>query len=405
MKSSRTIILGAGQAGVQVAVSLRQGGYTGEVIVVGKEPHVPYQRPPLSKQVLKQEWAAERCQLHHLEFYQQHQIELLLGVSATGLDTAASRVHLDDGSQWTYDHLVVCTGSRLNRLPVSGADLPGVHYLRTIDDALELTACLRPAARLAIIGGGYIGLEVAAAARSLGCAVTVIEALDQVMKRSALPPIAQTLRQRHERAGVRFLLERKVQSIVGHDRVEGVALDEGGSIAVDRVMVGVGVRPDLRWLQGSELETARGIRVDGNCRTNVANIFAAGDVAELRHPLLDGWQVLESVQNAVSQGKIVASSIVGQAQTYTETPWFWSEQYDCRLQMAGIPRAGDRQVMRGHPATGGLSVFSLSGHRLNAVQSINAPRDYMVGRELIGRQTEIDDKLLGDAQTNLKDLL
>ena len=403
--SERTIILGAGQAGVQVAVSLRQGGYVGEIVMVGAEPHVPYQRPPLSKQILKKEWAAERCQLRHLEFYQEHEIELLLGVTATGLDTTVSRVTLDDGSAWAYDHLVICTGSRLNRLPVPGAELPGVHYLRTVDDALALSGYLNPEARLVVIGGGYIGLEVAAAARGVGCDVVVIEALDQVMKRSALPQAAHYLHQRHEREGVRFMMNSRVRSLTGTSRIEGVMLEDGSVVAADVVMVGVGVTPDLRWLAGSALDTGRGIRVDGHCRTNLPNMLAAGDVAELRHPLLDGWQVLESVQNAVSQGKIAASTILGTMQPYTETPWFWSEQYDCRLQMAGIPRAGDRTVMRDNPDTGGLSIFSLAGPHMHAVQSINSPRDYMVGRQLISNRTEIDDHFLSDAHSNLKDLL
>ena len=386
-------------------MSLRQGGFAGEVILVGKEPHVPYQRPPLSKQVLKKEWAAERCQLRHLEFYAEHDIDLLLGVAAVRVDPASNTVWLGDGSEWRYSQLAICTGSRLNRLEVSGARLPGVCYLRTIDDSLGLVAQLKGGKRVVIVGGGYIGLEVAAAARQLGCEVTVVEALEQVMKRSAQPEVAAALRQRHEQEGVHFLMGRKLNSIRGQERAEAVELDGGDTVAADVVMVGVGVRPDLRWIEGSGIGTNRGIRVDDRCRSSVENVFAAGDVAESRHPLLPDWHILESVQNAVSQGKVVAANMLGKDEAYTDVPWFWSEQYDCRLQMAGIPRAEDRQVRRENSDTGGFSLFSLSGSRLNAVQSLNSPRDYMVGRQMIAHRTEVAAEQLANQNTNLKDLL
>ena len=401
----RTVIVGSGQAGIQTAISLRQGGYQGEIILAGREPHVPYQRPPLSKQVLKKEWAAERCQLRHLEFYEQHDIDLLLGVSAKSLDTANNTVKMDDGTEWKYSSLAICSGSRLNRLTVPGSDLPGVHYLRTVDDALSLSSRLQAGVRVAVIGGGYIGLEVAAAARGLGCEVTVIEALGQVMQRSALPEIAAMLYQRHAEAGVEFLMNCRVAVLQGESAVHGVELESGETVPADVVMVGVGVRPDLRWLEGSGLETNRGIRVDTACRSSVENVFAAGDVAELRHHLLDGWHVLESVQNAVSQGKVVAGNILEKAECYTDVPWFWSEQYDCKLQMAGIPRVEDVHVRRPNPDTGGISIFSMSGTRLNAVQSINSPRDYMVGRQLITHQADVDVEHLKDSGFNLKELI
>ncbi|MEJ8567370.1 NAD(P)/FAD-dependent oxidoreductase [Elongatibacter sediminis] len=403
--SKRIMIVGTGQAGVQVAVSLRQGGFDEEIVMVGAETHVPYQRPPLSKQVLKKEWAAERCQLRHLEFYQDHDIELLQGTRATRLDTGGSNLELDDGSVWHYDALALCTGSRLNRLNMDGGDLPEVRYLRTVDDALDLSGRLQPDSRLVVIGGGYIGLEVAAAARGLGADVTVIEALDQVMQRSALPEIAAFLRRRHEDAGVSFVMGARVSHIVGDGRVEAVELEDGRQIPADVVMVGVGVRPDLRLVEGSGVETARGVRVDGGCRTNVENVFAAGDVAESAHPLLDGWHVLESVQNAVSQGKIVAANMLGRDETYSEVPWFWSEQYDSRLQMAGIPRTSDRHVFRANPDTGGMSVFCVAGDYVSAVQCIDSPRDYMVGRQLISNRTTVQDAPLADHHFNLKELL
>lgn len=401
----RVVILGAGQAGAQVAISLRQGGYSGEVVMVGREPHLPYQRPPLSKQVLKREWSAERCHLRHLEYYQQHDVELRLARSAVRLDAGVSRVELDDGSSFDYGALAICTGACLNRLSLPGGDLAGVHYLRTVDDSLELAGRLETGARLAVIGAGYIGMEVAASARARGCEVDVIEAMDQVMKRSALPQVARFLQRRHEAEGVRIHLGRKVVRLTGSGAVNGVELDDGRVLDADSVMIGIGVRPDIDWLAGSGVETGRGLRVDETCRTSLDRVYAAGDVAELRHPLLDGWQVLESVQNAVSQGKVVASAILGDGLVYEETPWFWSEQYDCRLQMAGVPRAGDSLVARHNAETGGLSQFSVDGRVLHAVQSIHAPRDYMIGRQLIARRTPVSVAQLEDPQFNLKDLL
>jgi len=403
--SDRALIIGSGQAGVQVALSLRQGGWDGEIVIVGEERHVPYQRPPLSKQVLKKEWAAERCQLRHLKFFDEHDIEMLLGVRATQLDTHARGVLLDNGDEWKYDALAICTGSRLNRLGVEGEGLPGVCYLRTIDDALVLASQLHAGVRVVVIGGGYIGLEVAAAARGLGCEVQVIEALDQLMMRSALPEIARLLQRRHEEEGVRFHMATKVVGLSGKHRVDGVELDDGRRIAAEVVMIGVGVRPELGWLEGSGIEMNRGVRVDESCRSNVPDIFAAGDVTELRHPLLEGWQVLESVQNAVSQGKIVAAGILGREDAYAEAPWFWSEQYDCRLQMAGIPRKEDRQVSRANEDTGGVSVFSVSGGRLNAIQCINSPRDYMMGRQIITHRVKVSEEMLADRKYSLKELL
>ncbi|MGK2924443.1 MAG: NAD(P)/FAD-dependent oxidoreductase, partial [Lysobacterales bacterium] len=307
----RVVILGAGQAGAQVAISLRQGGYSGEVVMVGREPHLPYQRPPLSKQVLKREWSAERCHLRQLEYYHQHDVKLRLGRSAVRLDAGAARLELDDGSRLDYGALAICTGASLNRLPVPGSELAGVYYLRTIDDSLELAGRLEAGVRLAVIGAGYIGMEVAASARARGCEVDVIEAVDQVMKRSALAEVARFLQRRHEAEGVRIHLGRTVVKLTGNGEVSGVELDDGRVLDADCVMIGIGVRPDIDWLDGSGVETGRGLRVDETCRTSLGDVYAGGDVAELRHPLLDGWQVLESVQNAVSQGKIVASAILG----------------------------------------------------------------------------------------------
>ena len=400
--NNRVVIVGAGQAGLQVAISLRQGGFQGDIMLLGKEVHLPYQRPPLSKQVLTGEWPADRCLLRHAEFFAGHAIDFRPSTTVVALDTEAMRVVTGQGETFSYQHLAICTGARLNRIELPGSGLPGVHYLRTLDEALALRGMLQAGRRLVVAGGGYIGLEVAASARSLGCEVDVVEPLDQLMKRSALAPVADFLQRRHEAAGVRIHFGRMLTGIHGQDAVSAVRLDDGQTIAADLVLKGIGVRPDLRWLEDSGVATGRGVHVDAQCRTNVENVWAAGDVCETRHPLLAQGMVLESVQNAVSQGQVVAAGILGQDRSYTETPWFWSEQFDCRLQMAGIPREGDTLVIR-ESGPNSLSVLSIGTGGLHAIQCINTPKDYMAARKLIERGEK--SRALFEPTTNLKDLL
>ena len=299
---------------------------------------------------------------------------------------------------------VVATGARLNRLQLSGSTLEGVLYLRTIDDALGLKARLEPGKRVVVAGGGYIGLEVAASARTLGCEVAVVEAQDHIMKRSALPPVADFLLERHKAEGVTFHLGRLLTEIHGGRAVKAVSLDDGTLIDADLILKGIGVRPEFRWLEDSGVETNRGVLVDAQCRTNVEGIYAAGDCAETKHPFYAEPVVLESVQNAVTQGKLCAAAILGQDTRYEEVPWFWSEQYDCRFQMAGLPQEGDELVQRAaSPNT--LSILSLGADRLNAIQCINAPRDYMAARKLIAAGDQVDLARLRDPELELKELL
>ena len=401
--SKTVVIVGAGQAGLQTAISLRQGGFDGRVILLGAEEHLPYQRPPLSKQVLKGEFDAERCTLRGKDFLDKQEIDFRPGVRATGVDRRRHFVQLEQDQVIDYDFLVIATGSRLNRIELSGSRLAGVHYLRTIDDALSLRDELKDGGRLVVAGGGYIGLEVAASARALGCEVAVVEAQPHIMQRSALTPIADRLLDRHRAEGVEVHLGRLLTEIHGVGRVRAISLDDGTLIDCDLVLKGLGVQPELRWLEGSGIEVGRGVKVDAQCRTNDADIFAAGDCAETRHPLYPQPVVLESVQNAVSQGKLCAGAILGQDTHYEDVPWFWSEQYDLRLQMAGLPQPGDTLVLRDVDPNS-LTVLSVGEDRLNAVQCINAPRDYMAGRKLIAAGSALDTEQLGDPSQSLQDL-
>lgn len=398
------VIVGAGQAGLQTAVSLRQGGFAGRVILLGEESRLPYQRPPLSKQVLKGEFTEDKCTLRQQDFLDQQNIEFRPDSRVAQLNAQHQVLTLDSGRLVDYDALVIATGSRLNRIELEGSRLDGVNYLRTLDDALRLREQLEANARLVIIGAGYIGLEVAASARSMGCEVSVIEAQSGIMQRSALKPIADFLEDRHRREGVRFHFDRRMTEIHGGRKVQAVSLDDGTLLDADAVLKGLGVHPQVAWLEGSNVEVNRGVLVDEHCRTSTPNVYAAGDCAETRHPYYPQPVLLESVQNAVSQGKLCAAAILEQAASYNEPPWFWSEQYDCRLQMAGLPQPGDELVLREN-GPNSLTVLSLGPDRLNAIQSINAPRDYMAGRKLIAAGDRVDRQRLADSTTELKDLL
>jgi 3-phenylpropionate/trans-cinnamate dioxygenase ferredoxin reductase subunit len=402
--SGRIVIVGAGQAGLQTALSLRQGGFDGALVLLGGEAHAPYQRPPLSKQVLKGEWPPEKCQLRTPAFLEQQGIDFRPGTRAITLDTKRRQVALADDRVIDYDQLAICTGARLNRLELSGSGLTGIHYLRTVDDAVSLREALKTGAHLTVAGGGYIGLEVAASARELGCEVDLIEPQPRLMQRSTLPPISAWFEARHRQEGIRLHLGHLMTEILGGDRVRAVTLDDGTLIETELLLEGIGVRPELDWLEGSGIDTNRGVLVDQRCRTNVDGVFAAGDVCEGLHPLLEGQVLLESVQNAVSQGKVVAANMLGQKQSYADVPWFWSEQFGQRLQMAGLPRAGDELVIREHDPHS-MTVMSLGTERLHAVQCINAPRDYMAARKLIAGGRVRGLQRLRDPSTNIEELL
>jgi len=398
------VIVGAGQAGLQTAISLRQGGFEGRVILLGAESRLPYQRPPLSKQVLKGEFTEEKCTLRQQDFLDAQKIEFRPDSHVIALDAQRRAVTLEGGRMVDYDALVVATGSRLNRIQLGGSLLTGVNYLRTLDDALQLREQLKPGVRLVVAGAGYIGLEVAASARALGCEVSVIEAQSGIMQRSALDPIAAFLEDRHRSEGVTFYFNKLMTEIHGGREVQAVSLDDGTLLDAEVILKGLGVQPEIAWLEDSGIEVDRGVLVDEHCRTNLPGVFAAGDCAQTHHSLYPEPVVLESVQNAVSQGKLCAAAILGQDVSYEEPPWFWSEQYDCRLQMAGLPQPGDELVLREN-GPNSLTVLSLGADRLNALQCINAPRDYMAGRKLIAAGSQVSRERLADSTTELKDLL
>jgi len=398
----RVVIIGAGQAGVQAAATLRSEGYEGALTLVGEEIYPPYQRPPLSKAYLSGDFVRERLFLKPDSFYAETGCEMRLGVGAWRIDRSAKTVHLTDGGSLTYDRLLLATGTRVRKLPVPGAELQGVYYLRGIDDVDLLRPELKDGSRLAVVGAGYIGLEVAAVAAKHGLEVTVLEAADRVMARSASPQLSAFYEREHRAHGVEFRFGASVEGFLGHERVEAVRIG-GELVAADFVLVGIGVVPNCEVAQEAGLPCDNGIVVDEYAATSDPDIFAAGDCTN--HPAFAGGRVrLESVQNAIDQAKHAALAMLGKAAIYSEVPWFWSDQYDLKLQIAGLARSGDLTVTRGIPESRKFSVFHLRDGVVAAVEAVNAAPDYIVGRKLIAARAIIAPERLADLSVPVKSL-
>ena len=398
----RIVIIGAGQAGVQVAATLRAEGYDGALTMLGDEIYPPYQQPPLSKAYLSGDLVRERLFLKPDSFYAETQCELRLGVAAWRIDRSSKTVLLSDGASLPYDRLLLATGTRVRKLPLPGAELEGVHYLRGIDDVDSLRPELKAGARLVVVGAGYIGLEVAAVAAKHGLQVTVLEAADRVMARSASPQMSAFWEREHRSHDVVFRFGAGVEGFLGGDRLEAVRV--GGEIVpADFALVGVGVVPNCEIAQEAGLTCDNGIAVDEYATTSDPDIFAAGDCTS--HPAFAGGRVrLESVQNAIDQAKHAALAMLGKATAYFEVPWFWSDQYDLKLQIAGLARPTDLTVVRGTPDNRKFSVFHLREGVVAAVEAVNAAPDYIIGRKLIAARAIIAPERLADLSVPVKSL-
>ena len=400
-----TVIVGTGQAGGWAAVTLRAEGFTGRIVVVGEESHPPYERPPLSKGVLSKDEAPETCHLRPADSYGEQSIELRLGVRATGLDRAARRVALTDGETLDYDTLLLATGSRVRRLPVPGADGPGVHYLRTIDDALAIRARLTPQARLCVVGGGYIGLEVAASARQRGCAVTILEMEDVVMKRVVPAEVGRFYDGVHREHGVDIRLGQTVTRIEDDGAAQRVVCADGTEVAADIVVVGVGIIPNAELADAAGLDVDNGILVDELGRTSDPHVFAAGDVTNHVNPVLGRRVRLESWQNAQNQAIAVARAMCGGQTPYGEVPWFWSDQYDLNLQMVGLADRWDQVVVRGDMDSRRFVVVCLADGRVVTGNGVNSARDVRYVRRMIEKNSAVDPAALADPEVPLKSLV
>lgn len=399
------VIIGTGQAGFQTAASLRAEGYQESITLIGEEPHIPYQRPPLSKGFPLGTQDLESIELRPRNFYADHQINLIAGERATALDRTSRQVTLASGSRVPYDELVLATGARNRLLPIKGADLDGILYLRSLDEAIALKQRLKSAQEIVVIGGGFVGLELAAVVCSLGKSVTVLEALPRLMSRVVAPIISDFYRELHSNKGVRVFCGAYVSEITGTGgAVQGVALSDGRRFPADLVLVGIGVIPNSELARDAGLHISNGIAVNENLQTDDENIFAIGDCAE--HPCIFARARirLESVQNAADQAQCVAAAIANRPAPYRALPWFWTDQFDIKLQMAGISHGHDRIATRGNPETRKLSVFYFRDNKLAAIDSINRPLDHMIGRKLLAAAVPLTPEQAADESVDLKQL-
>lgn len=379
------VIVGAGQAGAQAAFTLRESGFRGRIVLLGAEPHGPYMRPPLSKKFLAGELAQDRVFLRAASFYATHDIELKLGVSVEGIDRAGAHVHLANGLRLGYDRLLLATGMRARKLEVPGSNGPGIHYLRTLQDSLRLREALAAGKRVVIVGGGYVGLEVAATAASAGARVRVLEVDDRVLRRVTTSTISDFFTAAHRAHGVDIRCSARVVAFEGTDRLEAVVCDSGRFDA-DLAVIGIGGMPNDEIARTAGLACDNGIVVDAHCRTADANIYAAGDCTNLPSALYGRRLRLESVQNAVDQATVAARNMCGEERTYDKVPWFWSQQYEYKLQTAGVLDGHDEVVERGQRDKGGFALLYRKAGRLVAVDAVNMPGEYLSGRRQIAEQ-------------------
>ena len=402
---THVVVIGAGHAGGTLCALLRQYGHAGPITLIGEEPIPPYQRPPLSKAWLKGEADADSLALKPLEFYAENGIDFRPSVSAVKLARSDKVVTLSDGARVSYDLLVLATGARAIKLPLEGADLRGVLELRTAADAEILKAALGPGQTIAIVGGGYIGLEAAASSRALGAEVVVLEREPRLLARVACETLSTFFQTYHEKHGVRFELGASVVGFEGRDgHVTGVKLADGRTVACSYALIGVGATPNDELARESGLEVARGIVVDLEARTSDPNVFAIGDVAHRPMPIYDRMFRMESVPNALEQAKQAAAAIVGRPAPAGEVPWQWSDQYDLKLQIAGYAFDVDEVLLRGDPASGKFAIFHLKGDQVQSVEAINSPPEFMMGRQLIGNRKPVDKARLADPTISMKEV-
>lgn len=397
---SKVVIVGSGQAGVECAAALRHNGFAGSVVIVGDEPDLPYQRPPLSKEFLKSPTDSS-LPIKGEAFYGQNEIELRLGSFVRRIDRQAREVELASGERLAYDHLVLATGARNRFPPVEGLDPALVMELRTLAHARAMTAKLDVLRHVTIIGGGFIGLEVAALLRQRDIAVDVLEAADRLMGRVLSPMMSEEFRKIHEEIGTRLRLGTVASRIDGRS----IVLSDGETLHTDAVIVAAGIVPNVELAQEAGLTIENGILVDANLLTSDPAISAIGDCAAHPNPWGIGTIRLESVQNAVDQGKCVAARLTGTPAPYDALPWFWSHQGKAKLQIAGLAMGMDETVMRGDPADGKFSVFVYRGGRLIAVESLNSPADHMVARRMLAAGLSIPRDVASDPAVDLKTLI
>ncbi len=402
------VIAGAGQAAVQAVDTLRRRGFTGKLSMVGDEPWLPYQRPPLSKKYLAGALERERLIIRPAQFFAAHQVDTQLGRRVSEILRREQRVRLDDNTLLAYDALLLATGSRPRSLAAPGTELAGVHVLRTLADADRIRAECAPGGRMVIIGGGYIGLEVAATARGLGLEVTVLEMAQRVMSRVTCAQLSAFYESEHARQGVRILCNARVRALAADPRsgrVRAVLTEEGGEHPADIVIVAVGVAPADELARAAGIDCENGIVTDVHCRTSQEAIYAAGDCASHLNRQYGRHLRLESVDNAFEQGSTVALNLLGTATAHDKVPWFWSDQFDLKLVIVGVSHGYDTVILRGAPASRSFSACYLRGGELIAIDTVNQPKDQMAARKLIAAHVRPNPDKLADPAIALKDAL
>ena len=399
------VIVGAGQAAATAIEALRREGYAGGLILIGDEALLPYSRPPLSKKYLAGELAEERLLLKPRSFYDSHNVELRLGCRVTALDLASRSVRLDDGSAVGYDKLLLATGAAPRTVNVAGHDLAGIHYLRSAGDVGRLRAELQPGRRIVIVGGGYIGLEVAATCRALGLEVDVLEMAERVMNRVVAPDVSAFFSAEHARHGVRLATGRLLAGFEGDGagRCRAVHTLDGGVFPADLVLVGIGATPNAALAEAAGLAVENGVAVDGECRSSDPHVWAAGDCCSQTSVHYGRRVRLESVDNAFEQAKTAAASMVGKAVRHDRIPWFWSDQYDLKLMIVGLNFDYDLGVLRGDPASRSFSYCYLRGHELLALDAVNQMKDYMAAKKVIQERLLLSPARLADPSIPLRE--
>jgi len=400
------VIIGAGQAGGQAVQSLKLNKeFTGSITLIGDEAYVPYQRPPLSKKFLAGEIGIDRVEVKPRSYYEESGVDLRLNSQVKAINREAKKVILEGGEEIAYDKLLLATGARVRKVPIPGADLPEVFYLRSIDDVDKIRPYLKEGVNFGIVGGGYIGLEVAAVAATHGANVTVLEMADRVMARQVSPELSAFYEKEHRVHGVDLRTDMGVTSIEGQDHVTGLKCGDGSTVKADLVIVGVGVVPNVELAEACGLETDNGIVVDECGRTKDENIFSSGDCTNHPSEWWGGRTRLESVQNALDQTKCVISTMLGSPKPYKDIPWFWSDQYDLKLQIAGLAGKHDTTVLRGDPDSRSFAVFYLTSGVLTAVEGVNAIPEFMMGRRLITQHAKVDPDRLADTTIPMKEIV
>ena len=396
------VIIGAGHAAGQAAASLRQAKFEGPITIIGDEAHVPYQRPPLSKQYLAGTQLADKVYLRAEKFYADKDIQLMLDTRATQIDPSTKTINLDNGETIAYEKLLISTGSRPRKLSIEGSDLSGIHYLRTMDDVDGIRADVKPGANLVIVGGGYIGLEVAAVGIELGMNVHVLEMEERILQRVTTPEMSAYYHKLHTDRGVHIHTQTGVTGFSGNGSVEKVLCGDE-SFDADIVIVGIGIIPNIEIAGEAGIHCNNGIVVDDHCRTSDPDIYAAGDCTNHPNPLMNKRLRLESVPNAMDQARVSTANMLGDDKVYAAIPWFWSDQYDLKLQMVGFSADGDSQVLRGDMDTHQFAIFYLKDGKVVAADAVNSPKEFMLCKQLVGKPA--DPAKLADPETDLKSLL